>query len=86
MNSTIDVDGPKVFRFIGITFDENYKEGQDELNHAIEKGYKIAHDYRTESGIVFALVMQMDKQKIGEQRSLDAYIKDEGISMGAQKQ
>jgi hypothetical protein len=30
--------------------------------------------------------MQMDKQKIGEQRSLDAYIKDEGISMGAQKQ
>ena len=86
MEYTIDVDVPKAYRFIGMTFDENYKEGQDKLNRAIEQGYKIAHDYRTESGIVFALVMQMDKQKIGEQSSLDAYIKDEGISMGVQKQ
>ena len=86
MEKVKDRDGQKVYRFIGVTFDHNCKDGQEELNHAIGIGYKITHDYRTEAGIVFALVLQSDKQNNVEQKSLDTYIKNEGISTGAQKQ
>ena len=61
MNTTTR-DVQKVYRFVAVPFDQNYEKGEDSLNQAISDGYKIAHDYRTESGIVFALVL--DKQLV----------------------
>ena len=58
MVNAISKDGLTVYRFVGVTFDENYKEGQDVLNQAISEGYKITRDYQTESGIVFSLVLE----------------------------
>jgi hypothetical protein len=59
---------------VGVTFDENYKEGQDVLNQAISEGYKITRDYQTESGIVFSLVLENQLVVDPNQRTLDYYV------------
>ena len=74
MENTISRDGLTVYRFVGVTFDENYKEGQDVLNQAISEGYKITRDYRTESGIVFSLVLENQLVVDPNQRTLDYYV------------
>ena len=74
MVNAISKDGRTVYRFVGVTFDENYKEGQDVLNQAISEGYKITRDYRTESGIVFSLVLENQLVVDPNQRTLDYYV------------
>jgi hypothetical protein len=75
MNTKQSKDGLKVYKFIGITFDENYKDGQEELNQAICQGYTIVRDYQTSAGIVFSLEMNeggfSDESK---QRSITEYL------------
>jgi hypothetical protein len=74
MVNAISKDGLTVYRFVGVTFDENYKEGQDVLNQAISEGYKITRDYQTESGIVFSLVLENQLVVDPNQRTLDYYV------------
>ena len=74
MVNAISKDGLPVYRFVGVTFDENYKEGQDVLNQAISEGYKITRDYQTESGIVFSLVLENQLVVDPNQRTLDYYV------------
>ena len=46
----------KDVKFVGITFDpDNFKKGEDELNKAIEMGYKVITDYSTSTGVVFSV-------------------------------
>jgi len=46
----------KDIKFVGVTFDpDNFKKGEDELNKAIEMGYKVIRDYPTQSGVVFSV-------------------------------
>ena len=61
MNTTTR-DVQKVYRFVGVPFDQNCERGEDILNQAINDGYKIAEHFRTEAGIVFSLVL--DKQLV----------------------
>ena len=53
-NSKIEV--LKNIKFIGVPFDpDNFKNGEDELNKAIEMGYKVITDYSTSTGVVFSV-------------------------------
>ena len=46
----------KNVKFIGVPFDpDNFKKGEDELNKAIEMGYKVITDYPTSTGVVFSV-------------------------------
>ena len=46
----------KNIKFIGVPFDpDNFKKGEDELNKAIELGYKVITDYSTSTGVVFSV-------------------------------
>jgi hypothetical protein len=46
----------KDIKFVGVTFDpDNFKKGEDELNKAIEMGYKVITDYPTSTGVVFSV-------------------------------
>ena len=46
----------KDIKFVGVTFDpDNFKKGEEELNKAIEMGYKVITDYPTQSGVVFSV-------------------------------
>jgi len=46
----------KNIKFIGVPFDpDNFKNGEDELNKAIEMGYKVITDYSTSTGVVFSV-------------------------------
>ena len=46
----------KDIKFVGVTFDpDNFKKGEDELNKAIEMGYKVITDYPTSTGVVFSI-------------------------------
>ena len=46
----------KDVKFVGVTFDpDNFKKGEDELNKAIEMGYKVITDYPTPTGVVFSV-------------------------------
>ena len=46
----------KDVKFVGVTFDpDNFKKGEDELNKAIEMGYKVITDYPTSTGVVFSV-------------------------------
>ena len=46
----------KNVKFLGVTFDpDNFKKGEDELNKAIEMGYKVITDYSTSTGVVFSV-------------------------------
>lgn len=85
MSNKVSKDEQKVIRFVGVTFDENYKKGQEELNRIIGEGYKIVQDYRTESGIVFSLVMKRHEQKNAEQTTLDGFTKRESSSKEVQR-
>ncbi len=43
-------------KFIGITFDPNsYSDGENQLNDALDNGYKVIKDYPTGAGIVVAM-------------------------------
>lgn len=69
--TTIDTDVPKPCKFIGITFDQNCEKGENILNKALGDGYTIIRDYRTESGIVFQLVLEKKSDVDPNQKSLD---------------
>ena len=46
----------KNIKFVGVTFDpDSFKKGEDELNKAIEMGYKVITDYPTSTGVVFSV-------------------------------
>ena len=46
----------KNIKFLGVTFDpDSFKKGEDELNKAIEMGYKVITDYSTSTGVVFSV-------------------------------
>ena len=46
----------KNIKFVGVTFDpDSFKNGEDELNKAIEMGYKVITDYPTSTGVVFSI-------------------------------
>ena len=46
----------KNIKFLGVTFDpDSFKKGEDELNKAIEMGYKVITDYPTSTGVVFSV-------------------------------
>ena len=46
----------KSVKFFGVTFDpDSFKKGEDELNKAIEMGYKVITDYPTSTGVVFSV-------------------------------
>ena len=55
----------KDIKFVGVTFDpDNFKKGEDELNKAIEMGYKVIADYPTQSGVVFSVGLYKLKEKL----------------------
>ena len=46
----------KDVKFVGVAFDpDNFKKGENELNKAIEMGYKVIADYPTPTGVVFSV-------------------------------
>jgi hypothetical protein len=46
----------KNIKFVGVTFDpDSFKNGENELNKAIEMGYKVITDYPTSTGVVFSV-------------------------------
>ena len=46
----------KDIKFVGVTFDpDSFKKGENELNKAIEMGYKVISDYPTQTGVVFSV-------------------------------
>jgi hypothetical protein len=46
----------KGIKFVGVTFDpDSFKKGENELNKAIEMGYKVITDYPTSTGVVFSV-------------------------------
>ena len=46
----------KYIKFVGVTFDpDSFKKGENELNKAIEMGYKVITDYPTSTGVVFSV-------------------------------
>ena len=54
----------KDIKFVGVTFDpDNFKKGEDELNKAIEMGYKVITDYPTSTGVVFSVGLYDLKEK-----------------------
>jgi len=49
-------DELKAVKFIGVEFDpETYKNGEDEVNDYLNKGFQFVRDYQTASGLVIAL-------------------------------
>jgi len=45
---------------LGVTFDpDSFKKGENELNKAIEMGYKVITDYPTSTGVVFSVGLQI---------------------------
>ena len=54
----------KDIKFVGVTFDpDSFKKGEDELNKAIEMGYKVITDYPTSTGVVFSVGLYDLKEK-----------------------
>ena len=54
----------KDIKFVGVTFDpDNFKNGEDELNKAIEMGYKVITDYPTSTGVVFSVGLYNVKEE-----------------------
>ena len=46
----------KSIKFVGVTFNpDSFKKGENELNKAIEMGYKVITDYPTSTGVVFSV-------------------------------
>jgi hypothetical protein len=55
----------KDIKFVGVTFDpDNFKNGEDELNKAIEMGYKVITDYPTSTGVVFSVGLYDTQEEI----------------------
>ena len=49
-------DELKAVKFIGVDFDpETYKNGENEVNDYLNKGFQFVRDYQTPSGLVIAL-------------------------------
>ena len=54
----------KDIKFVGVTFDpDSFKNGEDELNKAIEMGYKVITDYPTSTGVVFSVGLYNVKEE-----------------------
>ena len=74
-----------ILKFVGVSFDSEYKKGQDELNKTISQGYRIVTDYQTSSGVVFSLTKNLDDEIIDpEQKLMDDYCVD-SMAGGSQK-
>ena len=55
----------KNIKFLGVTFDpDSFKKGEDELNKAIEMGYKVITDYPTSTGVVFSVGLYDTQEEI----------------------
>jgi len=55
----------KNIKFVGVTFDpDSFKNGEDELNKAIEMGYKVITDYPTSTGVVFSVGLYNVKEEV----------------------
>ena len=54
----------KNIKFVGVTFvPDSFKNGEDELNKAIEMGYKVITDYPTSTGVVFSVGLYNVKEE-----------------------
>ena len=54
----------KNIKFVGVTFDpDSFKNGEDELNKAIEVGYQVITDYPTSTGVVFSVGLYTVKEE-----------------------
>ena len=54
----------KNIKFVGVTFDpDSFKNGEDELNKAIEVGYQVITDYPTSTGVVFSVGLYNVKEE-----------------------
>ena len=54
----------KNIKFVGVTFDpDSFKNGENELNKAIEMGYKVITDYPTSTGVVFSVGLYNVKEE-----------------------
>ena len=55
-DKTSKKDELKAVKFIGVEFDpETYKNGEDEVNDYLNKGFQFVRDYQTASGVVMTL-------------------------------
>ena len=55
----------KNIKFVGVTFDpDSFKNGEDELNKAIEVGYQVITDYPTSTGVVFSVGLYNVKEEV----------------------
>ena len=55
----------KDIKFVGVTFDpDSFKKGENELNKAIEMGYKVITDYPTSTGVVFSVGLYDTQEEI----------------------
>ena len=51
-------------RFVGIAFDPNkYKDGESQVNKALDEGFEIMRDFETGGGIVMCLAKWKKKTK-----------------------
>ena len=73
-------------KFVPVQFElAEYEKGQDELNQAINQGWRIITEYQTASGLVFSLSKSLDNHKKNpEQQSMDDYCVDSMVG-GSQK-
>ena len=54
----------KDIKFVGVTFGpDSFKTGENELNKAIEMGYKVITDYPTSTGVVFSVGLYNVKEE-----------------------
>ena len=51
-------------KFVNVLFDqEKYKEGEEDVNNALNNGYEMSRHFQTESGIVICLGKYKSKNK-----------------------
>jgi len=64
----------KNIKFVGVTFDpDSFKNGEDELNKAIEMGYKVITDYPTSTGVVFSVGLYNVNEEVEWSTRLQMY-------------
>ena len=53
-----------MFKVIAIEFKPNqYRIGEDQVNHNLSQGFEITKDFQTESGVVIVMTKWADKKE-----------------------
>ena len=59
-------------KFVNVLFDqEKYKEGEENVNNALNDGYELSRHFQTESGIVICLGKYKPKNKKASEAGLN---------------